>query len=89
MEEEKKSKFGTQAKQASNGSLRASVEEKLEDEAEEDPILAKLKLTKRKRSLLESQVVMNWLRNLARTAAKDEILEDRYYKRTAEIQANR
>ena len=32
---------------------------------------------------------MNWLRNLARTAAKDEILEDRYYKRTAEIQANR
>ena len=59
-------------------------------EAEEgDPILAKLKLTKRKRSLLESQVVMNWLRNLARTAAKEEIIEDRYYKRTAEIQANR
>ena len=59
-------------------------------EAEEgDPILAKLKLTKRKRSLLESQVVMNWLRNLARAAAKEEILEDRYYKRTAEIQANR
>ena len=47
--------------------------------------MAKLKLTKRKRSLLENQVVMNWLRNLARTAAKDQVLKDRYYKRTAEI----
>ena len=51
--------------------------------------MAKLKLAKRRRSLLENQVVMNWLRNLARTAAKDHVLKDRYYKRTAEIQANR
>ena len=36
-----------------------------------DPILAKLKMTTRKRTLLENQVVMNWLRNLARKPEKD------------------
>lgn len=52
---------------------------------EEDSIMSKLKLTQRKRSLLENQVVMNWLRNLSRNKEKEKILHDRYYKRTAEI----
>ena len=70
--------------------MEAAVEQAASvEELEEDSIMAKLKLAKRRRSLLENQVVMNWLRNLARTAAKDQVLKDRYYKRTAEIQANR
>lgn len=32
---------------------------------------------------------MNWLRNLSRAPAKEQHLSDRYYKRTAEIQADR
>ena len=47
------------------------------------------KVPQRRRTLLENQVVMNWLRNLARSPKKEPHLKHRYYRRTAEIQADR
>ena len=46
-------------------------------------------MPQRRRTLLENQVVMNWLRNLARSPTKEPHLKHRYYRRTAEIQADR
>lgn len=45
--------------------------------------------TGRQRSLLENQVVMSWLRNLARSPTKEKHLKDKYYRRTAEINADK
>ena len=39
--------------------------------------------------MIETQVVMDWLRNLARNPQKVAHLKDKYYRRTAEISADK
>ena len=46
-------------------------------------------MPQKRRTLLENQVVMNWLRNLARSPKKEAHLKDRYYRRAGEIQASK
>ena len=48
-----------------------------------------LKVPPRTRSLLENQVVMNWLRNLARSPTKEAQIKDSYYRRAGDIQAGK
>ena len=48
-----------------------------------------LRMPQKRRTLLENQVVMNWLRNLSRSPKKEAHLKDRYYRRAGEIQASK